>query len=158
MSNNESVVQNFYSAFKQKNAKEMKACYNPDLQFEDPAFGKLAYTQTCAMWQMLCESARDLSIEFTIDNAQDEIVESTWIAEYTFSKTGRYVRNEISAHMVFKDGNIIRHTDSFNLHKWARQAMGFQGLLLGGTSFFKKKLHQQTGYQLKKYMSKNNLS
>jgi len=81
-------------------------------------------------------------------------IEASWIAEYKFSKTGRFVRNEIRAQMLFKEGKIIQHTDSFNLHKWARQAMGWQGWLFGSTSFFKKKLHQQTNYQLTKYMRK----
>lgn len=150
----ETVANNFYSAFQLKNANEMIECYHPDLQFEDPAFGKLSYDQTCAMWKMLCESAKDLSIEFSILKSEDKYVEVRWIAEYTFSKTGRFVHNEITAEMMFKEGKIIQHTDIFDLFKWAKQAMGLQGWLIGGTSFFRKKLQQQTNYQLAKYMQK----
>jgi len=49
---------------------------------------------------------------------------------------------------------IIKHTDDFNLHNWAKQALGFKGLLLGKTNFFKKKLHQTTGKLLAKLESK----
>ena len=153
----ETVASKFYSAFKLKNASEMIECYHPDLQFEDPAFGKLSYDQTCGMWRMLCESAKDLSIEYSILKSEDNYVEVHWIAEYTFSKTGRFVHNEITAHMTFKDGKIIQHIDKFDLFKWAKQAMGLQGWLIGSTPFFRKKLQQQTNYQLAKYMQKNSL-
>lgn len=150
----EIVTTNFYSAFQQKNADGMNECYHQNLHFEDPAFGKLSYGQTCSMWKMLCDSAKDLSIEFSILKVEEEYVETKWIAEYNFSKTGRFVRNEIIAHMTFKDGMIIEHIDKFDLYKWAKQAMGVQGWLIGATPFFKKKLQQQTNHQLAKYMQK----
>ena len=90
-SQEETIATNFYSAFQQKNAKGMIECYHQDLQFEDPAFGKLSYDETCGMWTMLCESAKDLSIEFSILKVEDQYVEVKWIAEYTFRKTGRFV-------------------------------------------------------------------
>jgi len=154
----ETVVTNFYSAFQLKNANGMNEFYHQGLHFEDPAFGKLSYSQTCSMWKMLCESAKDLSVEFSILRVEEHYVETKWIAEYTFSKTGRFVRNEIIAHMTFKDGKIIEHIDKFDLYRWAKQAMGVQGWLIGATPFFKKKLQQQTNYQLAKYRQENSLS
>jgi hypothetical protein len=156
-SSEETIAIKFYSAFQIKNANEMCECYHPDLEFEDPAFGKLSYNQTCAMWKMLCESAKDLVIEHSILKSEDNYVEVRWIAEYTFSKTGKFVHNEIIAQLMFKDGKIIQHTDNFDLFKWAKQAMGLQGWLIGGTPFFRKKLQQQTNYQLARFMEKNNL-
>jgi len=154
--NNETaaIVNNFYEAFKQKNAAIMVSNYHPDLRFQDPAFGALSYQQTCAMWSMLCAQAADLDIVFTILKVDNDEVQTKWIAEYTFSKTNRFIHNEIIATMTIKDGRIISHVDDFDLHKWARQALGFKGLLLGGTSFFKTKLQQQTGRQLARYMQK----
>jgi hypothetical protein len=154
----EKVANNFYLAFQLKNANRMIECYHQELQFEDPAFGKLSYAQACGMWKMLCESAKDLSIEYSILKSEDNYVEVRWIAEYSFSKTGKFVHNEIIAQLTFKDGKIIQHTDNFDLFKWAKQAMGLQGWLIGSTPFFRKKLQQQTNYQLAKYMQKNNLS
>jgi SnoaL-like protein len=150
----ETVATNFYSAFKQKNAQGMNKCYHPQLTFEDPAFGKLTYDQTCAMWQMLCTSTKDLIIDFNILKVEKDYVETRWVAEYTLGKNKRFVHNEIIAHMNFAEGKIIKHTDVFNLHNWAKQALGLQGWLLGGSSFFKKKLQQQTNRQLAKYMNK----
>ena len=117
----------------------MIACYHQDLHFEDPAFGQLSYIQACAMWKMLCESAKDLTVDFSIIRAGDQFVETRWIAEYCFGNAKRFVRNEIIAEMTIKDGKIIRHIDKFDLYKWAKQAMGWQGWLLGATPFFRKK-------------------
>jgi hypothetical protein len=74
---------------------------------------------------------------------------------YIFSATGRRVINRIHAEFEFKDGKIYRHTDSFDLHKWAAQAMGFKGKLLGGTSFFRKKVQKTAREGLNRYISRN---
>jgi SnoaL-like protein len=158
MSLEEVIATDFYTAFKRHDATGMNQFYHENLHFEDPAFGKLSYLQTSSMWLMLCESAKDLEIDFSIVNTGEGYVETNWIAKYTFNKTGRFVENNIIAKMKISDGKIIEHIDNFNLHRWAKQAMGFQGWLLGGTSFFKNKLHQQTSYQLAKYMKKSGLS
>ncbi|MCK5702831.1 MAG: nuclear transport factor 2 family protein, partial [Cyclobacteriaceae bacterium] len=71
-----------------------------------------------------------------------------WEAYYSFSKTGRKVHNIINAEFEFKDGKIIKHIDNFDLYKWSKQALGIQGLILGWTGFFKKKLHKQTNKML----------
>lgn len=102
---------------------------------------------------MLCHSATDLKIEFSDVKANEKSGSAKWVATYSFSKTGRKVTNRISADFEFKDGKIIKHIDSFNLHKWAQQAIGFQGWLLGGTTFFKKKLQAQANKSLDKFLS-----
>ena len=149
------IVTQFYQALQQRNARAMIANYHPDLKFADPAFGQLDYQHACAMWQMLCSSATDLKVEFSIVHANDTEATTKWIAEYTFGKTGRPVHNEITAGMEIKDGKIIRHIDEFNLHQWAKQALGVQGWLIGATPYFKKKLQQQTNRQLARFMAKN---
>jgi hypothetical protein len=52
-------------------------------------------------------------------------------ASYRFSATGRQVVNHIQARFVFRDGLIVEHRDHFDLWRWARQALGGKGLLLG---------------------------
>ena len=54
-----------------------------------------------------------------------------WDATYTYSATGRRVVNKIDATFAFRDGRITRHHDRFDLHRWARQALGLDGSLLG---------------------------
>ena len=53
-----------------------------------------------------------------------------WIATYTF-RTGNQVVNDIHASFRFRDGKIVDHEDSFSFHKWARQALGPAGWVLG---------------------------
>ncbi len=146
----ELIITKFYTAFKNLDAETMASCYHDDIEFEDPGFGKLNGEHAKNMWRMLCQNATDISITF--DSVTDNSVH--WEAIYSFSQTGRKVHNKIDAKFEFKDGLIIKHTDNFDLHSWAKQAMGLKGLILGKTNFFKKKLHQQTGRLLAKFETK----
>lgn len=147
----ENLIKTFYTAFKNLDAESMVSCYHNDIEFEDPAFGNLKGDRAKNMWRMLCENATDLKVEFSDINTDDKNGTAHWEAHYTFRLSGNKVHNIIDATFKFKDGLIIKHTDSFNLHKWAKQAMGFKGLLLGGTTFFKNKLHKQTGSLLSQF-------
>ena len=145
------TIQKFYEAFQKKDAEAMVSCYHENVEFSDPAFGTLKGERAKNMWRMLCENAKDFELEFS------EITEKSihWEAHYTFSQTGRKVNNIIDAQFEFQDRKIIKHIDNFNLHKWASQALGFKGWLLGGTSFFKKKLNAQTNSLLSKFENVN---
>jgi len=52
--------------------------------------------------------------------------------------------DEVRAEFVIKDGKIVRHTDSFNLWRWARQALGLNGLLIGWSAFFQARMQETT--------------
>lgn len=152
MTENEKCIHDFYTAFKKKDAENMVKYYSEDIVFSDPAFGELKGEEASMMWKMLCSTATDLAIRFKIKSSIKNEVKASWEADYTFSRTGKKVHNEIEAVFTFKDGLIVEHKDSFNLHKWASQAIGWKGYLLGGSNFFKKKLNQQTRSLLQKYM------
>ena len=147
------LIETFYTAFDKLDAETMVSCYHDAIIFEDPAFGVLKGEKAKNMWRMLCNSqkGKDFKIDFSHINATNNEGSAHWNAYYTFSKTGRKVHNSIDAKFEFKDGKIIKHTDVFNLHKWSKQAFGFKGLLIGGTSFFKKKLNAQTNALLTKF-------
>lgn len=151
---NQSIIEQFYTAFQNKDAEAMVALYHDDIEFTDPAFGLLKGERAKGMWRMLCQNATDLKIEFSGIEASENTGKAHWEAYYTFSKTGRKVHNIIDANFEFKDGKIIKHTDHFNLKRWAGQAMGWKGKLFGGASFFKKKLHEQTNRLLDKFMQR----
>ncbi|EPR73675.1 hypothetical protein ADIWIN_1312 [Winogradskyella psychrotolerans RS-3] len=151
----ENIVEKFYTALKKCDGPTMASCYHKDVVFEDPAFGILKGERAKAMWLMLCESqkGKGFNVEFSDINANDKTGSAHWEAIYNFSKTGRKVHNKIDASFEFKDGLIIKHTDEFNLHKWAKQAMGIKGIFFGGMQFFKNKLQSQTNYLLDKFMA-----
>lgn len=150
------IITEFYAAFSRLDAEAMAACYHKDITFEDPAFGTLKGEKAGNMWRMLCQSqkGKDFVVTFSDVTATGGKGSALWEAKYTFSKTGRKVHNKIRAEFEFADGKIIKHTDQFDLKKWAKQAMGLKGALLGGTGFFKKKLHEQTNGMLAKFEKK----
>jgi len=147
------LLKKFYTAFNELDAETMASCYHNDIVFEDPAFGILKGEKAGNMWQMLCSSqkGKDFKVIFYDLESNTNTGTAKWEAFYNFSKTGRKVHNKVTAKFEFKDGKIIKHTDDFNLHTWSKQAMGFKGLILGGTGFFKKKLQQQTNFALTKF-------
>ncbi len=147
------LIETFYIGLSELDADKMVSCYHEDVVFEDPGFGILKGDRAKSMWRMLCKNARNFSVAVSNVEANDQTGSAHWEAWYTFSKTGRPVHNKIDAQFEFKDGKIIKHTDHFNLHRWASQALGWKGVLLGGTRFFKKKLILQTNNILDKFIA-----
>ncbi len=134
----ENLISTFYSAFANADAEGMVHCYHDQIRFEDPVFGVLHGADAKRMWRMLVRPG--IRITYSEVAADDHSGSANWIAEYTFGKSQRPVINKIHAEFEFKDGKIIRHTDTFDLWKWSRQALGVSGLLLGWTSWMKNKL------------------
>ena len=89
---------------------------------------------------MLLESqkGKDFVVKFSDVIYSKEKGTATWEAFYNFSVTDRKVHNKISATFEIQDGLIVSHKDEFNLRKWAKQALGFKGAILGGTKIFQK--------------------
>ena len=85
------------------------------------------------MWAMLCSRATDLSVEVSGVEADDTHGRARWVATYTFSKTGRKVRNEIDAEYGIPRWADRASTDRFDLWRWAGMALGLKGTLLGWT-------------------------
>jgi ketosteroid isomerase-like protein len=136
---NEALITRFYTAFRRRDALAMAACYHPEIEFSDPVFQDLKGLRAKAMWLLLCERGKDLRVTFTNVSADDLRGSAHWEAWYSVS-TGNKVHNIIEAHFEFQDGLIRRHTDSFNLHHWAGQALGLSGKLLGGSDFMQNQI------------------
>lgn len=147
------VIEEFYRAFQDLDAERMAACYHPNIVFQDPAFGELKGIRAGNMWRMLCASqqGKDFQVSYYKVHYADGKGSAHWEARYNFSQTGRRVHNIIQAKFKFEDGKIIDHRDHFNLHRWARQAMGGTGLMLGWTSFFQNKLQSQALQKLAEF-------
>lgn len=153
MTANEQTITRFYSAFQQLDYTTMQSCYHPDAVFNDHVFGLLNAGETRALWEMLCKRAKSFSLVFgDIRLLDEEYATCGWTASYIFTKTGRRVVNKITAHMKFKDGLIIEHTDAFDMYSWCRQAFGLPGLLFGWTSFMHRKIQKQARAGLEKFM------
>ena len=148
------IIEQFYQSFAALDAEGMASLYHDEVEFEDPAFGVLKGERARNMWRMLCKSqqGKDFKVFFSKVNENTASATAHWEAIYTFSQTGRKVHNKIDASFEFKDGKIIRHIDRFNLHKWAQQALGFQGALIGWTPFCRTKLQAKTNRLLDKFI------
>lgn len=150
---NAQLIEKFYRAFQQRDAVTMAACYHADVQFSDPVFPDLRGSVASGMWRMLCERATELKVEFGQVSADDRKGSAHWEAWYPFSKTGRKVHNVIDAEFEFRDGLILRHVDRFDLHRWAGQALGLPGKLLGGTGFMQGKIRAMAAQSLAEYLA-----
>jgi ketosteroid isomerase-like protein len=128
---NAKLIARFYEALARHDAETMIACYAPDARFSDPVFPRLDAAAVATMWRMLCARGRDLRVVASNIDADDSKGRAHWVATYTYSATRRPVVNEIDATFAFMESRILRHEDRFDLHRWAMQALGPPGLLLG---------------------------
>lgn len=147
-----STIEQFYSAFQERDWATMGACYHPEAHFSDPVFPDLDANGVKAMWKMLLSSGPDLRIEFEVleENATGGTVE--WDAYYTFSASGRKVHNAVTSKFVFKAGTVIEQVDVFNFWRWSRQALGLKGTLLGWTPLMRNKVQRTAASRLAKAM------
>ncbi|RSK38546.1 nuclear transport factor 2 family protein [Mangrovimonas spongiae] len=149
----ENTINAFYKAFNNLDAETMVSYYHDDIVFKDPAFGTLKGHHAKNMWRMLCQSQKNKDFKVTAYNITNS--SATWEAFYTFSKTKRKIHNTVNAKFMFQDGKIISHTDTFNLYKWSKQALGLKGTLIGWTPFFKTQFQQQTNKLLHQFEQKH---
>jgi hypothetical protein len=150
---NERVIERFYRAFADRDGTEMATWYAGDARFWDPVFGTLSGPEAGAMWRMLTASATDLRIELLDREADGDVGSAHWLAKYTFSSTRRRVVNDVHATFRFDGGLIADHHDSFDFHRWARQALGPTGLLLGWTPMLRSSVHRRARAQLDEFMT-----
>lgn len=149
----EAVIIQFYQAFQRLDAEAMMACYTDNVVFSDPAFGTLLGSDAADMWRMLTGRAKGLSLTFDQVQAANGKGAAHWVATYPFTQTGRTVVNSVRARFVLRDGRICEHHDHFDLWRWARQALGMPGLLLGWSPLLKNKVRRQALKALRAYQA-----
>lgn len=150
----ENVIDTFYNGLASRDGDAMVSCYHDTVVFEDPAFGELQADDAKAMWQMLCSSDTDLRVRHTVLDVGASTASVNWIADYTFTTTGRAVTNDVTATLQFKDGRIIDHRDNFSFWKWSSQALGMPGKLLGWSPMLKSKVRSTTRTTLDTFRAK----
>jgi ketosteroid isomerase-like protein len=149
---NAQLIEQFYNSFAQRDAAGMLACYAPDVEFADAVFtvsGKRAF----AMWAMLVEAGKDIVVTHRGVEADAARGKAHWEATYTFSATGRHVHNILDAEFRFRDGKIVWHHDRFDFWRWARQALGPTGLLLGWTPFVQNSVRARASANFDKFIA-----
>ncbi len=145
------LIERFYRAFDAGDGDTMAACYAPQVRFSDPVFPDLRGSRAGAMWRMLTQTPGDLRVELLEHDAGEERGSAHWQARYTFTETGRSVLNDIRASFRFADGLIVEHRDEFDFHRWARQALGPVGLLLGWTPIVRAAVRRKAAARLDEF-------
>jgi ketosteroid isomerase-like protein len=152
---NRRLIERFYDAFNRRDGDAMAACYAPDVRFHDPVFQELRGDEAGAMWRMLTSRADDLRVELVEHDADEVGGSARWLADYTFSQTGRRVHNDVWARFRFAEGLIAEHDDSFGFHRWARQALGPSGLLLGWSPIVQAPVRRRARAGLDEFMRRS---
>ena len=128
------TIEALYAALDRGDGEAMAALYAPQATFTDPVFVGLSDGEPGDMWRMLTSRAQDMSVELVGRDAEDDRGTAHWVARYTFGQTGRPVVNDVRSLFRFDGtGRIVDQQDDFDFWRWARQALGRSGLLLGWT-------------------------
>lgn len=151
---NTALIEHFYTAFQNRDADSMVACYVSDILFQDPAFGGLHGKESGDMWRMLLGRATDFMLTYDGIKSIGQIASAKAVARYTYSATGNIFVNEIHARFAIRDGLIAEHTDVFDLWCWSRQALGLSGWLLGWTPQMQHAIQGKARRALKDYRTK----
>lgn len=155
MLDSKQTIELFFRAFQKKDYKTIQHSYGKVATFSDPIFEKLKGDEIHAMWQMLLSSSNDLEISFEITQSSINRVSAIWTANYTFPATNRKVKNIIKSDFFIENQKIVSHIEKFSFYKWARQAFGLKGSILGWTHYFHKEVQNKAKKNLLRFMKKN---
>jgi hypothetical protein len=140
------ALTHFYDALARRDGETMASLYAPTAHFEDPVFC-LEGADIGKMWIALMRRAREFSIAYTIAQAGRGWGTVEVTARYLYGGR-RPVTNVILSEIEFKDGLIVRHVDRFDFPRWAAQALGILGRLLGRFEFFRRAVSRKAARSL----------
>lgn len=145
------VAERFYEAFTVRDFYTMGLLYANHATFSDPVFPRLTAQGARLMWQMLLTEAEDLEINAQILEDTPDRARVDWTARYTFTPTKRVVVNRVRTEMTIAAGKIVQQVDAFSLWRWAGQALGWKGWLLGFTPLVQDPIRRQAARSLKEF-------
>ena len=105
------------------------------------------------MWRMLTGGVRGPAVEL-LEHEADGDSGSAAGSRTTRSRRPAVTWTTTSApRFRFRDGLIAEHRDEFGFHRWARQALGPPGLLLGWTPIVQGSVRKRARARLDEFMS-----
>ena len=152
-SSNDQLIERFYAAFSARNGAGMSACYSSDATFSDPVFPDLRGREVGGMWRFLTGRSNDLEVSLLEHESDGSRGSAHWVAHYTFTQTGRKVVNDVRATFRFEGGLIADHRDDFSFQRWAGQALGPVGVLLGWTPMLRSSVRRQARSGLERFLA-----
>ena len=124
------LLQRLFAGLKLHDHEKMATCYHEQATFRDIAFDLRGRKTIHAMWHMISET--DLRTTFHVTQANEQSGSVRLVDEYTFTSTGRRVRNVIDSRFRFENGLIREQQDSCDARLWGAMALGgVSGFLAG---------------------------
>ena len=142
----EALLTRFYEALSDRDADTMRSLYAPNARFEDPVF-RLEGAEIGRMWKALLGRAEGFTALYEIVDSGSSHGTVRWKAEYLFAGKNLVV-NHIKSELRLKDALIIEHRDEFDFRRWAAQALGWKGKLLGGFHWFRRSVSRKAAKPL----------
>ncbi|MDQ6893628.1 MAG: nuclear transport factor 2 family protein [Acidobacteriota bacterium] len=130
------VLTRFYDALSRRDGETMASLYSKDAAFEDEVY-ELQGEDVGKMWRGLMSKAKTLTVSYTIAKAGSGSGTVEWTARYDFPGGGPVV-NVILSELELENGKIVRQRDRFDFRRWAAQALGTKGRLLGRFEWFRR--------------------
>jgi len=145
------VAERFYEAFMVRDFYTMGLLYANHAAFSDPIFPRLSAKGVRLMWQMLLTEAEDLAIDVKVLEDSPERARVQWVAHYAFPPTKRVVVNRVQTDMRIAAGKIVQQVDQFSFWRWAGQALGPRGWMLGWTPMVQNKVRAKAAESLSEF-------
>ncbi len=130
------VLTAFFDALGRRDGDAVAAFYAPDARFEDEIF-RLESADVPKMWTALLRGSKTLEVSYTIARAGAGSGTVEWTARYVYPGGGPVV-NVILSEIQLAEGKIVRQSDRFDFPRWAAQALGRPGRLLGRFEWFRR--------------------
>jgi hypothetical protein len=145
------VGSRFYEAFMVRDWYTMGILYANHAVFSDPVFPRLSAQGARLMWQMLLTEAEDLAVDVELLEDAPYRARARWVARYTFTPTKRQVTNNVHTEMRLVAGKIVQQVDSFSFWRWAGQALGPKGWMLGWSPMVRTKVQAKAAESLNEF-------
>jgi len=142
MIENKNVITGLYNAYKERNPELMASFYTEDASFKDEIFGEVTGQEIPKVWEVVHSTTSNFYLYFHIVNVNKNLATVNSQLSYTFKHTGRKIDISITSIFRFENGKIRHQVDEYSLWKWASQAFGVSGFLLGWNPKFKNKIRQ----------------
>lgn len=148
---NAQLLNRLFNSLNDKNFEDMACCYDENAWFRDIAFHLKGRKQIRSMWQMICQG--DIRCTFEVIAADDSEGVVRLLDEYTFTGTGRHVRNAIESRFRFARGKIVSQSDACDSRAWAAMALGgISGYIAGRLRFVRAaKAHSKLAEFVRKH-------
>lgn len=159
------LVRRMFESLNRLDAGAVRGCYHPNATFHDPVLSLIGQDQIAALWAMICASARSSGtlpsgqpagvrwgITLRTLSADETHGHADWDAYDRYAGAGRQTQTRIRSRFDFQDGLILRQCDDFQFWRWAHQALGWRGTLLGWTPMVRNSVRTQALSALVRHM------